>query len=360
MAKQKALTGSELSTSMTEPTEQESEESEAGNGDYALEIQKSLENNEVSKWVPQEWECVRTLQEAVRNYGRVDMMRCRQRQWGYIAVKRMPAKWVTSGPQEFAATYPKSTERPWFDIGILRYLTSQRFPYVVTLHGVFHDDECACVVMSLHAGDLFTWGDRLDCQGAEREAAVRPVARQACSAVCWLHNLGISHRDLSLENILIDKCDVGGPQIKLIDFGMGTLNRWVTKEVRGKQSYQAPEQHSDGSVDTFMSDGFALGVILFCLVAQDYPWQSTQVGQCQLFAFVSMRGMKAFFHRRKHRKCNGAHLAQVLSEPLMDLLDTMLNFNPSHRLTLGECCWCGGAQETRKTVWDMAWFDEWP
>eukprot|EP00959_Pyramimonas_sp_CCMP1952_P281324 5880941-Pyramimonas_sp.AAC.1 len=57
---------------------------------------------------------------------------------------------------------------------------------------------------------------------------------------------------------------------------MATLEQSATAEIMGKQSYQAPEIHLPQPFDTFMTDAFSLGVVLFAMAAQDYPWSSTK------------------------------------------------------------------------------------
>ena len=50
---------------------------------------------------------------------------------------------------------------------------------------------------------------------SEKEAF--PIFKQIVSAIAYMHNLGLIHRDLKLENILIN--DVGGMNlIKIIDY----------------------------------------------------------------------------------------------------------------------------------------------
>jgi len=73
-------------------------------------------------------ELVRTLQEAPRNQGRVDMMRVVST-GRFVAVKRMPNSWVRSGPEDFARHAGGSLELPWFDIGLTRYLHEQAFQH---------------------------------------------------------------------------------------------------------------------------------------------------------------------------------------------------------------------------------------
>jgi len=195
----------------------------------------------VKPWDTGMFRLVGKLQDAVRNKGRVDEMR-RSGPDGErrVAVKRMPSSWVTRGPVEFDEHYPTAPERPWCDIAIVSELNRLGFTYVCEFMGVFCDREYTYVVAELATrGDLFGWCDLDPGPGVAREARMQPLMVQIFSAVKWLHELGVAHRDLSLENILLT--DVGGDlQIKVIDFGMCTASQTAQCEVRGKQSYQAP------------------------------------------------------------------------------------------------------------------------
>jgi len=314
-------------------------------------LQESMEivTASVQAWDPEEFVLQSLLQEAVRNHGRVDLMQ--KKNGEKIAVKRMPNRWVREGPAEFNEQYPTASERPWVDIGLVRYLNSIRYPYACELLGVFRDDETTYVAATLATiGDLFTWCDRDPRPGAAREAVMLPIVGQIFVGVRWLHDLGVAHRDLSLENILLTDA-AGGQQVKLIDFGMSTTNRICRREVRGKQSYQAPEMHSATEYDAFLADEFALGVVLFAMAVQDYPWTSTKKSSCQLFEYISTFGLMKFLRKRKLRK-GTEHLSEVLSPELAQLIDCMLQLEPVNRLSLGESCYNG---EARRTVWDEAW-----
>ncbi|CAK9042871.1 unnamed protein product, partial [Durusdinium trenchii] len=181
-------------------------------------------------------------------------------------------------------------------------------------------------------------------------AVMLPLVGQIFISVRWLHDLGVAHRDLSLENILLTDAE-GGQQIKLIDFGMATVNRTCKKEVRGKQSYQAPEMHTSDPYDAFLADEFALGVSIFAMAVQDYPWTSTKKGSCQLFEYISTFGLMKFLKKRKLRK-GTEHLSEVMSAELTQLIDCMLQLDASNRLSLGEACFSG---EARRSVWDELW-----
>lgn len=270
-----------------------------------------------------------------------------------MAVKRMPSRWVTAGPEEFSKQYPSASERPWFDVGLVRYLNRLRFPFVCDLFAIFSDHENTYVVTSLATeGDLFAWCEREPKPGSKREVTMVPLVTQIFAAVRCLHEIGVAHRDLSLENILLT--DVGGGElrVKIIDFGMATLTQMCKGEVRGKQSYQAPEMHSSAlPYDSFSTDTFALGVVMFAMAAQDYPWTSTKRGQCQLFEYVTMFGLQKFVSKRKLRKGNGEYLVEVFSPPFLDLLSKLLEFQPDKRACLGESCYA----TSRPSVWDAEW-----
>lgn len=146
---------------------------------------------------------------------------------------------------------------------------AQSFPYSCEFLGVYQDIENTYFVASLATeGDLFTWSQSGVPSGREREATMRPIVKQIFSAVRRLHDLGISHRDLSLENILLTDEGNGTLRVKLIDFGMATLSRECRREPRGKLVYQAPEMHKIDHYDAFLVDAFALGVTLFAMAAQ--------------------------------------------------------------------------------------------
>lgn len=302
----------------------------------------------IQAWDPEEYILNSLLQEAVRNHGRVDLMQ--KKSGEKFAVKRMPNRWVREGDREFNEQYPTASERPWVDIGLVRYLNTIQYPYACELIGVFRDEENTYVTVSLATqGDLFSWCDRDPRPGPAREAVMLPIVGQIFTAVRWLHDLGVAHRDLSLENILLTD-NGGSQQVKLIDFGMSTTQRVCKRELRGKQSYQAPEMHGP-EYDAFLADEFALGVVLFAMAVQDYPWTSTKKNSCQLFEYISTFGLMKFLKKRKLRK-GTEHLSDVLSTELAQLIDSMLQLEPGNRLCLGESCFSG---EARRSVWDEVW-----
>jgi serine/threonine protein kinase len=338
-----------------EPSQEEQEEAPEI---VPLTDEKLIEGMEaaasaVEPWDEQRFQRVKQLQEAKRNHGCVELM---NEGGTFVAVKKMPRRWIRDTPRQFDERNLDAAERPWADIALVRHLNDIRFPYVVKLIGIFFDDESAYIVSGLASeGDLFGWCDGDPKPGPRREAVMQPLVTQIFKGVQWLHDLGIAHRDLSLENILLHN-ESGDLKIKIIDFGMATLEQSVTAEIRGKQSYQAPEMHLVAPFDTFMTDPFALGVVLFAMGAQDYPWSSTKRKSCELFEYVCMFGFQKFLSKRRLRKGGGETLAEVFSRPFTELMVGLLAKDPQKRLTLGERRFANAdGVPTRSSVWDCKW-----
>jgi serine/threonine protein kinase len=269
-----------------------------------------------------------------------------------LAVKRMPNSWVRGSHEEFVAQNPKETEMPWHDIGFVQYLNSVNYAYCCTLHGVHRDADHTYVITSFATeGDLFSWCEVGIAPGIAREEVVAPLAVQILSGLQRLHDMNIVHRDLSLENILVTKDDQTGECIRIIDFGMASLVRRFKNCVRGKPSYQAPEQHiQDEEYDAYLCDIFAFGVTFYAMLVKDYPWLSTRPGGDKCYEYVLKNGLRPYLAKRKVRNSRDT-VANCLSNPLIELLEGMLALDPAERLTLGGVSW----DSSRRSVWDEPW-----
>ncbi|XP_075052916.1 ribosomal protein S6 kinase-related protein isoform X2 [Mixophyes fleayi] len=100
------------------------------------------------------------------------------------------------------------------------------------------------------------------------EDTVRLFAAELVSVLVYLHDLGIIHRDVKMENILLDERG----HLKLSDFG---LSRHVPFGERayticGTLQYMAPEVLSGGPYG-HSADWWSLGVLLFALAAGKFP-----------------------------------------------------------------------------------------
>jgi serine/threonine protein kinase len=101
----------------------------------------------------------------------------------------------------------------------ISFLKDVDHPNIVRLFSVYDSPKRVYFVMELCAGGHL--GNLLARQSLKHldEDWARILTRQLCSAVCHLHNRGICHRDIKLQNILLDSSNDRNAQVKLIDFG---------------------------------------------------------------------------------------------------------------------------------------------
>lgn len=245
--------------------------------------------------------------------------------------------------------------RPWVaELGRLALLNRLACPYTALFLGGLREPAALRVVAEPVAdGDLFCWcRDCPQCAGPQREALVLPLARQILDAVRVLHNLSVVHGNISPESILIaDGVNGGPPQVKLASFEALPLGRTALR-ASGKPSYMAPEQHLGELHDGFLSDAFALGVVLYGMALFELPWVSTTPGGCKAFEYYRRCGFRALIARRKVFG-QRAKVVECFSAPLVRILEGLLAFDPADRLTLGE----DGAflEGARESVWEEPW-----
>lgn len=98
------------------------------------------------------------------------------------------------------------------------------------------------------------------------------VAKQVCDGLTEAHRLGVVHRDLKPNNIMIDKAG----EARIMDFGIARLlkAKGITGAgiMIGTPEYMSPEQVEGKEVDQ-RSDIYSLGVILYEMVAGQVPFE---------------------------------------------------------------------------------------
>jgi hypothetical protein len=314
------------------------------------ELHSCFDPTWVKPWNPDRFVQVRKLQDAPRNSGQVLLMKDKI-DGCMVAVKRIPMACFGTSHTDFLARHREEVEHPWQDLGCSTFLSNVGYEHACNLHGVFQDAGFTYVTMSWATeGDLQTWCmEHQPYLGANAENLLRPLVLQLLESVAQLHGHFIVHGDLSLENVVITRDSVTGDQLKLIDFGMASSQRFQAKKGRGKSIYNAPEIFTPVEHDGFLADIFAVGIMVFAMTVGAYPWTSTKPGACQKFSYFHEHDLHAFLeYISKHDNISSA---TYLSEDLKSLLSGLLAVNPCERLTLGERVY----GHWRRSVWHESW-----
>ena len=108
-------------------------------------------------------------------------------------------------------------------------------------------------------GELFNYIYFTKCGLSELHSKV--IFAKILRGIQACHNLGICHRDLKMQNILMD--EKFNP--KICDFGFATRNDHPLTEYLGTRNYAAPEILRNKPYDGIKVDIFSLGVVLLTL-----------------------------------------------------------------------------------------------
>lgn len=113
-------------------------------------------------------------------------------------------------------------------------------------------------------GDLVNYIEKQN--NDENEA--KKIIKQILNGYEEINNCGFIHRDLKPENILI----MNDNTLKITDFGFCEKMNNVSKKIVGTDGYMAPEVLMNKNLIPQQIDVFSLGVILFLLVAGEFPF----------------------------------------------------------------------------------------
>jgi eukaryotic-like serine/threonine-protein kinase len=103
------------------------------------------------------------------------------------------------------------------------------------------------------------------------------VIEQMCAALARAHDLGVVHRDLKSDNIMLTVQGGRRDFVKILDFGLAALTRDARLAPKGAifgtPEYMAPEQ-ARGEDATALCDLYALGILFFEMLTGQLPFRS--------------------------------------------------------------------------------------
>lgn len=165
---------------------------------------------------------------------------------------------------------------------------------------------------------------------------------QVADAIASLHQMLITHRDIKLSNVLVDKQG----RAKVLDFGIASLLddaelQEATAERRVSFGSAAPEQLRGGSIST-ATDVYGLGVLLYTLLTGVPPYRiTTDLSAAEVEALVcdvipdaasaAVRGADDGDGIALARRSSPARIAQALRGDLDTILAKALHKDPLRR-----------------------------
>eukprot|EP00656_Telonema_subtile_P012061 TRINITY_DN16048_c0_g1_i2.p1 TRINITY_DN16048_c0_g1~~TRINITY_DN16048_c0_g1_i2.p1 ORF type:complete len:654 (-),score=125.65 TRINITY_DN16048_c0_g1_i2:4-1965(-) len=141
-------------------------------------------------------------------------------------------------------------------------------PYIVSFDSASFTMDDSFLVMQFAAGG--EWFDHVQRHGPYREPGAASCCYRLTEALKHVHGLGLIHRDIKLQNVLLETKDPNS--VLLSDFDMACQDSVASSEkygLFGTQGYTAPEL---GSADySYKVDIWSLGVCLFMVLSGKHP-----------------------------------------------------------------------------------------
>ena len=178
----------------------------------------------------------------------------------------------------------------------------------------------------------------------QREKVLAPsrvarIAAQICEGLAAAHKVGVVHRDLKPDNIVLVRRGGDPDFVKLVDFGIAQFAGPVAHRTRagialGSAAYMAPEQAEGKRVDG-RADLYAVGVVMHELLTGEVP-----------FLGKTSRETLEIMHSTRAPSAAGDHGAGQVSEQLAKLVQRCMAKRPEDRFET--------ADELRKALLDVA------
>lgn len=221
----------------------------------------------------------------------------------YVAIKTIDKKYMKD---EF------SRKKVFQEVYILKKI---RHANVIRLLEVFEAPKHMLIVMEYAAGgDLLNYVKK---KGLLQEDEARRIFRQTVYGLAHIHSRSVLHRDIKLDNILLDSD--GG--VKICDFGVSKIipRHDLIKEQCGTPAYIAPEVISDDGYEGFFIDHWSLGVLLYAMLFAAVPFKAQNMKE--LLEVI---------------RTTPVTFPTLVSDKAANLITSLLKYNPYKRLSIPE------------------------
>ncbi|RNA27257.1 serine threonine- kinase DCLK2 isoform X3, partial [Brachionus plicatilis] len=203
------------------------------------------------------------------------------------------------------------------EINILRRV---KHPNIVKLVEDYNFNNYVYLVFEYYkAGDLLETITKRK-KFLEKDAAA--IIYTMASTIDYLHSLCIIHRDIKLDNIMVQVYPDGSKSLKLGDFGSAVYAQEGLSEKCGSPVYVAPEILSDKSYGLEV-DVWSLGIVAYILLCGYAPFE----GQSDEETFDLIKNQELKFLEEDWLNISG---------PAIDLIRKMLDRNPENRVKASE------------------------
>ena len=199
------------------------------------------------------------------------------------------------------------------ETGIMKSLSNSN--NVVKFFETYETKKHICIVMEyICAGDLLSY---IKKRSKLTEPVSKFIFKQIILALQYIHSHNIVHRDIKLDNILIDLDN----NIKICDFGVSKIIKKgdIMVEQCGTPAYIAPEILKNRGYEGFAVDIWSAGVVLYAMLSGTVPFKGGDINE--LHELI----INGKFNPVKNISKDASHL-----------INRLLDIDPKNRITIDE------------------------
>jgi serine/threonine protein kinase len=194
-------------------------------------------------------------------------------------------------------------------------------PNVIETLDIIQEGSSYFEIMEYAPNDLFN----VVMSGMMSREEVACCWRQLLNGLEYLQSMGIAHRDIKLDNLVLDHLGI----LKIIDFGCSTVYKYPfennitqTKGIYGSDPYIAPEQYTQPIYDPRLSDIWSCGIVFLCMTIRRFPWRIPRLTDPSFRAYATNQNQQQF------------RLLKLLPREARPVMAGILDIDPTRRSNL--------------------------
>lgn len=256
---------------------------------------------------------------------------------------RRSADQKTFAVKQFRKRLPQESEKEYIKKVTAEFCigSTLHHPNIIETLDIIQEGSSFFEIMEYAPNDLFN----VVMSGMMSREEIACCWRQLLNGLEYLQQMGIAHRDIKLDNLVLDHLGI----LKIIDFGCSTVYKypfesnithtkgkavkdWAQKSYKyilifilgvfGSDPYIAPEQYTQPTYDPRLSDVWSCGIVFLCMTIRRFPWRIPRQTDPSFRAFATNQNQQQF------------RLLKLLPREARPVMAGILDIDPNRRSNL--------------------------
>ncbi|KAI8146521.1 kinase-like domain-containing protein [Fennellomyces sp. T-0311] len=229
----------------------------------------------------------------------------------------------TFAVKQFRKRLPHETDKDYIKKVTAEFCigSTLHHPNIIKTLDIVQDGPNFYEIMEYCPNDLFN----IVMSGMMSREEIACCWKQLLNGLEYLHGMGIAHRDLKLDNLVLDHQGM----LKIIDFGCSSVFKYpfennivMSRGILGSDPYIAPEQYTQTTYDPRQSDVWSCAIIFVCMTIRSFPWRVARPCDRSFRAFATNHNQQQF------------RLLKLLPREARPIMAGLLDLDPHRRPTL--------------------------